>query len=667
MPKLARVANLYQQATGCSEAEAEKAALDPGSKARLLFDCGGRFTLNADNFKKGLALMDKFPGWFGNLQDDYEAGKFDTLTKLNLNSGICNRSSEKAVLKFLLEEIAVNGNLPLEAENPEDVFGMANNSAMRFIGRNYTMSFANSLAQIPQDKRSVLYAVFDAFDKLPANAAQHAKHTEIDQGTILAARVMKHFDAVSALQTAGKLDRAHLVPLLYPDLNLTSTASNTEINDALNMKLMGYGDILMSVHMLASHSGATLDEAADAIRSGRRLDNAPWISSVAGHLEELDGTPTGGRKTMIGDLNRPSAPKFIQSQTEAIAPENTKFVFHFTGDETLVAKPGAADSDEVRSSCNAIADKLKELCGEVHPKQLSNVYFALSQSAIGGNLLGGLKEHGIKSNEHMAVTFTISRNDETGAITIKYSEPKGMPVKFNWTTTIDVDGNSVTTPMHIDHGQYEAEAMKHTSKIVDQIDGKNKAAEALVKEMLAYCGDDFALKDIVSKHIDKICINGSNKLRPTEQIKARIDAIRANLAEVRAVADGNATAERVGVAFLTNLNGKSVPPGLIGKVAKAAVTANPGEYAKLSASSKPKQLFQAVVDLRDAIEQVIRDAHVGDALEGGDEMTPVREYASELILNMSGYAVYDAKISTMPGATAEKRPSGHRRKFSRYF
>ena len=81
LPKLARTAHLYQQATGCTDAEAEAAALDPNSKARRLFDCGGRFTLNAENFKKGLALMDKFAGWFDNLHDDYEAGKFDTPTK----------------------------------------------------------------------------------------------------------------------------------------------------------------------------------------------------------------------------------------------------------------------------------------------------------------------------------------------------------------------------------------------------------------------------------------------------------------------------------------------------------------------------------------------------------------------------------------------------------
>jgi len=30
--------------------------------------------------------------------------------------------------------------------------------------------------------------------------------------------------------------------------------------------------------------------------------------------------------------------------------------------------------------------------------------------------------------------------------------PKGMPVKFSWTATIDVDGNVVSTPMRIDAG-----------------------------------------------------------------------------------------------------------------------------------------------------------------------------------------------------------------------
>ena len=47
------------------------------------------------------------------------------------------------------------------------------------------------------------------------------------------------------------------------------------------------------------------------------------------------------------------------------------------------------------------------LCGNVHPKQLSSVYYALSQSGVCGNINGGFLSHGISSNEHMAVTFTL--------------------------------------------------------------------------------------------------------------------------------------------------------------------------------------------------------------------------------------------------------------------
>ena len=59
-------------------------------------------------------------------------------------------------------------------------------------------------------------------------------------------------------------------------------------------------------------------------------------------------------------------------------------------------------------------------------------------------------KYGIKSDEHIPVTFTLSRDNETGAVTIRYSEPKGLPVKFSWATTIDVDGNAVTTPMQVE-------------------------------------------------------------------------------------------------------------------------------------------------------------------------------------------------------------------------
>ena len=657
LPKLARTAHLYQQATGCTDAEAEAAALNPNSKARRLFDCGGRFTLNAENFKKGLALMDKFAGWFDNLHDDYEAGKFDTPTKRNFMAGVCNRKSAVSALKFLMEEIAVNSKIPLDAENPEDVFGMRNNPAMRFIGRNYTISFANSLAQIPPEKRTVLYAVFDAYHKLPAGNQMPEKDSEIAQSAILGARVMRHFDAVVALQSAGKLDRAHLTPLLYSELQVSTNATNKEITEALEAKLQSDEniEIIMPLHTLAMQSGATLDEAAAAIRSGTGIKNAPGISSANGQLEALDGTARGGRETMIGDLYRPAQPSLIKDDSPAIPMENSKFVFNFPDGVTVAAKKGAAEDKEVSDSCNAIADKIKDLCGEVHTAQLSNIYYALSQSGTGCNTKRAFEQYGISSDEHMPLTFTLSRNDETGAVTIKYSEPEGFPLKFNWTTTVDVDGKSTSSPMRIDHGQYEAEAMTHAGSLAAKLPGNDRtAAEAVIRDALAHCGDDFDLKGLVSKYIPGLCVNGAGELRTPDQIKARIDALRANLAEIRASSNGNLAAEKAGVNFLDTLGAQSVPPGMIGRIVQASLSAKPGEYAKLSPSSTPQQLFQAVVDMHKAVEKVLRDVHFTETFTESPELLAGRDYIASLVFTRFPPAKLQAAASAFRGETALK-------------
>ena len=96
-----------------------------------------------------------------------------------------------------------------------------------------------------------------------------------------------------------------------------------------------------------------------------------------------------------------------------------------------------------------IADKLESFCGKVHPKQISSVFFALSQSAA-SNLKGGFIPQGIASNEHMAMTYTLAKDEATGAVTITYSEPTGFPLHFHWTATIALDGTTTTTPMVIE-------------------------------------------------------------------------------------------------------------------------------------------------------------------------------------------------------------------------
>ena len=75
----------------------------------------------------------------------------------------------------------------------------------------------------------------------------------------------------------------------------------------------------------------------------------------------------------------------------------------------------------------------------------------LSQSGH-ARLVPVLAQHGISSQsaEHMPLTYTLSKNDETGAITIHYSEPEGFPFKFSWETTVNIDGHATSTPIEVE-------------------------------------------------------------------------------------------------------------------------------------------------------------------------------------------------------------------------
>ena len=70
----------------------------------------------------------------------------------------------------------------------------------------------------------------------------------------------------------------------------------------------------------------------------------------------------------------------------------------------------------------------------------------LTQSGLGA-INRGLMPYGVESSEHSAVDYTLSRDDETGAVTIKYSSPEGLPFRFSWTATVDVEGNITSTPL----------------------------------------------------------------------------------------------------------------------------------------------------------------------------------------------------------------------------
>ncbi len=454
LPDIARAFALCV-ASGMDDATALAAVTDPASKPMRLFRAGGRFTESVGDFRKGLALMDSFPTWFAKTLADGPNGRQPTAG--NMRFANITASTERAVEKFLFEAIAFDRDIPLDPADPEASFGMGNNPALRFVGRDFAHSCANTLDQLPPSRRALLYAVFDALNPI-APAGQANPPVTIVRNVLLVSRVLANYDAIEALQNTGDLDRAHLVPLLFSDFGVAADADNAALNAAIDeriAKLMSvdFADnqiLVASAAIMLENSGAAVGQVVSAARAGRSLPNAPGMASFAFGLEGLDGTPRKALAQLREDMRRAQNPSSTDSpETPLLTPENCRYAFVFPDGAKLHAEKGAPTDENVIASADAIAGRIEAFCGPRHPAQITAVYSALSQSSKGA-VMGGFIAQGIASSEHMPVVFTFSKDDATGAVTIRYSEPAGFPFRFHWETTVALDGTATSTPMVIE-------------------------------------------------------------------------------------------------------------------------------------------------------------------------------------------------------------------------
>ena len=465
LPKLQRVADFYRQATGCTDAQAYVAALDPKSDARRLFSYGGRFAASAENFSAGLRLQREFKTWFADTcariaEKKLNQAEGGSVTVVNADPEHFKTGAEIAFEKLLFEEIARNEAIPIDAEDVRAVFDMEANPATRFLGRGYTSGCLATIAQIPPEKRSFLYRVFDILSPLGRDDAQaRARALGMSDAETILARILRHYDEVAEMERNGTLTREIFFERFFPEVPDSGKMTNVEILTATTNVInaafrMDPGRIAVCSAML-NECGATATEAVEAVRSGKVFPRVPYVALATVSITDF-GTSGGARSQAVLDLRRPAAPTFGENGPRAVSEAGRRFKAVFPDDTTLTS--GNAEQ------AGAIADKLAQLCGDAHPAQTESLYLAFTQGA-GGHLVGAFADLGIRSSEHMPVVYTLSKNAETGAITVRYSEPDGFPVKFSWETTIDVDGTSVSTPITATVGRMPAENAREAAAV----------------------------------------------------------------------------------------------------------------------------------------------------------------------------------------------------------
>lgn len=457
---LQTTAEMVQAATGCTVEEAINAALNPSSPGRRLASYGGRFMESADNFKKGLSLMHSFEIWFQQstaqvtaAQNNHQMPANASLTVRNANNIFLKAEALTAYEKFIFEEIAVNKQIDLEETNLEELFGMDGNPAMRFVARGYINSATLALAQIPPEKRHLIYSVFDELAPVRGtHGSNETNNTGINNLNLhIISRVLRNYDVYAEMARTRQLTRTNILNAMFPDINNAANMTNRQLNDhfasimmtqVMPNQLGNNPELIQPVFELMQRQGATLDEAIHSVMFNAPMNVESRLPSASCAIEQLNGTATSGRNALLIDLNRPANPSYIANEQDVIEDHDNNCVFKFTFPDNTVlkSKNGAVNDPAVVQADTAIVDKIAEFCGgNVHPNQLNALYYHLAQSGL-APIDRALIQYGIKTTEHTPVSFTLERNMETGLVTVHAQQPDGFPFQFHWDITVDING-----------------------------------------------------------------------------------------------------------------------------------------------------------------------------------------------------------------------------------
>ena len=467
-------ANLYMKAAAdrmpplTYEAAITEAA-QPGTTVNRLMLYGGRFMSDVKSFSEGLALMEKFESWYQDVGAQYRANNplalpgasvlsvpLKSMTASRLVNGGPDPHPDVRLgfERLVFEELASHKEIDVNAD-PEHLFGVKYNPAMRFLARGFAESQAATILQVPQEKRAVVYDVFDCL--VPFRLGEQ----NFRFAQPLTGRILRHLDELSALREKGKLTPEAILKLCFPDVESLPSVKDsrniaTTLNDMFTQDLFGSiarnKDIALerrqAMQDLMMTTGCTRDEAFQAVTAGKSV---PVPKHAAIYAGTLTGSHLPARAQLEVDLFR--ATPYV-SEEGYPSSANPRYSITFEDGSPRLRKPFVADRTKLASALDRhefvgqVTQKVVGMCGAGHLRQVTAVLYGLTQSAL-GELKCGIPSRGVACDEHAAVDFSLSKDPDTGAITIRYSSPEGCPVKFSWTATVDIEGRMTATPLRL--------------------------------------------------------------------------------------------------------------------------------------------------------------------------------------------------------------------------
>lgn len=446
---LAKAAAFYKLAMGCSIYAAVESACSPTGKANRLMNYGGRFMENAESFRHGVCLMGKFEEWF----DGVHATARDktlprkTLSQINGNLGVfLSKESAIGLERFVFEDIAFNPTFDLSERDAEKAFGFENNAVTNFIGRKFHESSTATLLQTPPEQRRVVFKAAAAACQLASDSS--TLKPEFLHSAIFVGRALKHVDELSALADQNALTAESVIRTCYPDMEnppFTVDAVNDFLTTALDRVSGEHSGNLAPVFFMLAQSGETVDRVVAAWQNHEQLPNVPHLAAYSADLAAFNGTTAYARDQFLTDVVRNTSYTDLNADGGA-AVLKRNCVFEFP--ERMPRVELDLSAPERNDTANALADAIEDLCGKGNARQAFAVLFSLSQAGL-SNLQGGFRPYGIESNEHSPCKYTLSKDAETGAVKIVYSNPEPFPISFRWESTVDRGGNVTTTPMTV--------------------------------------------------------------------------------------------------------------------------------------------------------------------------------------------------------------------------